>query len=137
MTNQERDSLLINLATSVNNIQNTINDVRVELKSDIKTVDTNLRAEIKKVDTKLDKTANELRAEIKKVDTKLDKTANELRAEINKTAEKNTQELKDFIAFDDTGITEMFKDVWMREAKRDQRLDKHDAEIKELKSKLA
>ena len=126
MTNQERDSLLINLATSVNNIQNTINDVRVELKSDIKTVDT-----------KLDKTANKLRAEIKKVDSKLDKTASELRAEINKTAEKNTQELKDFIAFDDTGITEMFKDVWMREAKRDQRLDKHDAEIKELKSKLA
>ena len=126
MTNQERDTLLINLATSVNNIQNTINDVRVELKSDIKTVDT-----------KLDKTANKLRAEIKKVDSKLDKTASELRDEIKKTAEKTAQELKDFIAFDDTGITEMFKDVWMREAKRDQRLDKHDAEIKELKSKLA
>ncbi len=126
MTNQERDTLLINLATNVNNIQNTINDIRVELKSDIKTVDT-----------KLDKTANELRAEIKKVDSKLDKTANELRAEIKKTAEKTTQELKDYIAFDDTGITEMFKDVWMREAKRDQRLDKHDEEIKELKSKLA
>lgn len=108
MTNQERDNSLINLATSVNNIQNTINDVRVELKSDIKGVDT-----------------------------KLDKTANDLRAKIKNTAEKTTQELKDFIAFDDTGITEMFKDIWMREAKRDQRLDKHDAEIKELKSKLA
>ncbi len=134
MTNNERDALLINLATSVNNIQNTLNDFRTEnkaehdaLRAEMSEMDNNIRTDMKKMDQDI---RTDIKAEMKKMNQ-------ELRNEIKKSADNTIKELKDYIAFDDTGITEMFRDVWKREAKRDQRLDNHDEEIRKIKSKLA
>ena len=138
MTNSERDTLLINLATSVNNLQQSFNDFRVENREEHKRIENTLRAEMKQ-------TASDLRAEMKQSEERvkselraeMKQSASDLRAEIKQTAEKTTKELKDYISYDDTGITEMFRDVWSREATRDKRLDSHDEEIRKIKAKLA
>ena len=133
MTNQQRDDLLINLSKGLNNLQESLNQFRVEHKKDIESVNSKITA----VDLKLEKTAeelraemaqntNDLRAEIKAVDSKLDKTAEDLKLEIKKA-----------IDFNNTGIIEIVHDIWAHEKKIDKRLDNHDIEIRKLNSKLA
>ena len=133
MTNQQRDDLLINLSKGLNNLQESLNQFRVEHKKDIESVNSKITA----VDLKLEKTAeelraemaqntNDLRAEIKAVDSKLDRTAEDLKLEIKKA-----------IDFNNTGIIEIVHDIWAHEKKIDKRLDNHDIEIRKLNSKLA
>ena len=140
MTNQQRDDLLINLSKGLNNLQESLNQFRVEHKKDIESVNSKITA----VDLKLEKTAEDLRAEIKAVDSKLDKTAEDLRAEIkavdsklDRTAEDLKLEIKKAIDFNNTGIIEIVHDIWAHEKKIDKRLDNHDIEIRKLNSKLA
>ena len=141
MTNIERDALLLNLVTSINNIQNTLNDFRKENKKEHE----DLRAEIKAVDLKVDRTAEELRAEIKASE---DRTKKELRAEMKSTAEELRAEIKQVAKnasieleakMDENAIAtaEIIHDIGAYQKRIIEKLNEHDTEILEIKTKLA
>ena len=144
MTDEQRDDLLISMAKGLTNLQGSVDDLRkevkaVDLKLDKRTEE--LRDEIKAVDLKLDKRTEELRDEIKAVDLKLDKRTEELSGKIKDTEENLRNEIKQETLKNAECISEAFHETWRiatREHKTiSKRVDKHDNEIQNLKTKLA
>ena len=84
MTDSERDTLLLNLATSVNNLQQSFNDFRVENREEHKRIENTLRAEMKQSEERV---KSELRAE-------MEQTATDLRAEMKQSEERVKSELR-------------------------------------------
>ena len=126
MTDEQRDDLLISMAKGLTNLQGSVDD---------------LRKEVKAVDLKLDKRTEELRDEIKAVDLKLDKRTEELSGKIKDTEENLRNEIKQETLKNAECISEAFHETWRiatREHKTiSKRVDKHDNEIQNLKTKLA
>ena len=116
MTNEQRDSLLISLVEGLNNVQNTLNDIRTEIRQSEERTKFELRAEIKQ-------TEDTLRAEIKQ-------TEDTLRKEIQDKHMENVKELAQIIRDNGKYEFEQRKAIIKR-------LDTHEKEIKKLKAKFA
>ena len=142
MTNEQRDSLLISLVEGLNNVQNTLNDIRTEirqsedrtkseLKAELKQTEDTLRAEIKQSE---ERTKAELRAEIKQ-------TEDTLRAEIKQTEDTLRKEIQDKHMENVKELAQIIRDNGKYEFEQRKaiikRLNTHEKEIKKLKAKFA
>ena len=106
MTNAERDNLLISVATNLNTLQNTVNDMRKEFKQALKESEERTKAELRtEIKASAENTKAELRAEIK---ASAENTKAELRAEIKAQTNNAIQKFSEQNAADVTECLHTF-----------------------------
>ena len=155
MTDAQRDELLLSLAKGLNNLQCSFNDIRVEIKTELKEVEQRLNEKIdnveqrlnekidnveQKLNDKIDNVEQKLNDKIDNVEQKLNDKIDNVQISFNlkleEVAKNSKEEIKQSIDFNNKGIIEMFKDIWQSNKVFNKRLNQHDIEIKKIKSKF-
>ena len=138
MTNAQRDELLISMAKGLNNLQESLNDTRKELKAEIKqsAEDTKaiLREEIKQSaeDTKAT-LRNELTQSIGYLRGEFTQSIGNLRSEFTQALKNTEDKLIDKIEAESRATAEVFKDHRAYELRKRQALTN---QIIELQKKI-
>ena len=125
MTDEQRDELLISIVKGLNNLQNSFNDFRKEIKEELNTRIDSVKTEF---NGRIDEVVKE-NQEIKKYVSDNKKSIDAL--------VKENQEIKKYVSDNEKGIVEIVKDYNRHNYEVDKHLEKHDREIEYLKSKLA
>ena len=162
MTNDQRDELLITVVTGLNNLQNTVNDMRVELKQEIRDSEerqnakidglrVELKQEIKKSEERQNtKLENAIKESEERQNTRLEKAIKEseerqnvrmdnMKTEIletfEKSQEKQTAMLEFKIQSEAKAAIEVFKDIFRREKDTNKKIIDLTDKINSIKTK--
>ena len=125
MTDEQRDELLISIVKGLNNLQNSFNDFRKEIKEELNTRIDSVKTEF-----------NGRIGEVVKENQEIKKYVSDNKKSIDALVKEN-QEIKKYVSDNEKGIVEIVKDYNRHNYEVDKHLEKHDREIEYLKSKLA